>query len=61
VSFLGSKAQPGEQSIVNHEIAFEQSTIVIAGQCRQAKRYRVESGRFLARYPAATCRWQGLP
>jgi hypothetical protein len=42
VSFLGSNAQPGEQSIVNYETAFEQSMIVIAGQCRQAKRYRVE-------------------
>ena len=41
MAFLGGKAQPREQGIVDHETAFEQAMIVIAGQYRQAERHRV--------------------
>src|SRR6202795_1252033 len=46
MAFLGGEAQPGEQGIVDHETAFEQSMIIVAGQRRQAERNRVQSGRF---------------
>src|SRR5450755_3872781 len=41
VSFVGGKAQPGEQCVIDHEAPFEQAVIVIAGKRRQAKRNRV--------------------
>src|SRR5665213_2454556 len=45
MAFLGGKAQPGEQGIVNHETAFEQPMIVVAGQNRQTERNRMQPGR----------------
>src|SRR5664280_997394 len=44
--FLGGKAQPGEQGIIDHEAALQQAMIVIAGKLRQAERNGVQSSGF---------------
>jgi hypothetical protein len=46
MAFLGGKAQSGELGIVDHETAFEQAMIVIAGERGQAERHRMQAGGF---------------
>src|SRR4029453_5706855 len=44
---LGSKAQPGKQSIVDNKTSLKQSMIVVPGECRESEGNRIQPAPLL--------------